>query len=308
MALTRNRVLLAKLEATYGTNSNPAGGDALKISEIDVSPLEVDLVDRELITPYFGNTQKVVSQRMVSVSFAVELAGSGAAGTPPAFGRILRACGFSEAIVAGTSVTYTPVSSGFESVSMDFRADGVRHIVTGARGTLSIEAETGAIPKLQFEMMGLYNDPTDAALPAVSFADQADPLVINAENTLDVLVHGYAGCLQSLSLDVANEVVYRQLAGCSRQVILTDRKPEGSVSIEAPSIASKDYFAAVSSQALGAISFVHGTTAGNIATFSAPSCNLGSPAYGDSDGVILLDLPFMPNPINGNDEFTLEFT
>ena len=308
MALTRNRVLLAKLETTYGTNSNPAGGDALKISEIDVSPLEVDLVDRELITPYFGNTQKVVSQRMVSASFAVELAGSGTPGTPPAFGRILRACGFSEAIVAGTSVTYTPVSSGFESVSMDFRADGVRHIITGARGTLSIEAETGSIPKLQFEMMGLYNDPTDAALPAASFADQADPLVINAENTLDVLVHGYAGCLQSLSLDVANEVVYRQLAGCSRQVILTDRKPEGSVSIEAPSIASKDYFAAVSSQALGAISFVHGTTAGNIATFSAPSCNLGSPAYGDSDGVILLDLPFMPNPINGNDEFTLEFT
>jgi hypothetical protein len=308
MALTRNRVLLAKLENSYGTNPTPAGGDALKISSVDVSPLEVELVDRELITPYFGNTQKVISQRMVSVSFSVELAGSGVVGTPPAYGKILRACGFNQAISAGTSVTYSPVSSGFESVTMDFRADGTRHIVTGARGTVSLSAETGSIPTLDFEMMGLFNDPTDAALPAVTFGDQADPLVINAENTLDVLVHGYAGCLQSLSLDVGNNVVYRQLAGCSRQVILTDRKPEGSVSVEAPTIASKDYFAAVSAQALGEVSFVHGTTAGNIVTFTAPNCNLGSPAYGDSDGTILLELPFMPNPNTGNDEFTLVFT
>lgn len=306
--LTRNRVLLAKTETTYGVNASAGAGDALKCSAIDVSPLEVELIDRELITPYFGNTQKVVSQRMVSASFSVELAGSGVAGTPPAFGKILRACGFNQTIVAGTSVTYRPVSSGFDSVTMDFRADGTRHILTGARGTVSISAETGAIPKLDFEMMGLYNDPSTQALPTPSFANQADPLVINAENTEEVLVHGFAACLQSLSLDVAVNVVYRQLAGCSRQVLLTDRKPEGSVSVEAPSLASKNYFEAVSSQALGEVSFVHGSTAGNIVSFTAPSCNLGSPAYGDGDGVILLELPFMPNPVNGNDEFTLVFT
>lgn len=308
MALTRNRLLLAKIEGTYGTSSSPAGTDALKISELEVSPLEVELIDRELITPYFGNTQKVVSQRMVSLTFSCELAGSGTVGTAPKWGPVLRACGFAETIVASTSVTYRPVSSGFESCTMDFRADGVRHLITGVRGTASLTFETGAIPKLQFEMMGLFNDPTDTALPSVTFSNQADPLVVNSENTSDVSVHGYAACLQSLELDLANEVIYRQLAGCERQVRLTDRKPEGTISVEAPSLASKNYFSAISSQTLGAVSFTHGSTAGNIVEFNAPSCNLGSPTYGDSDGVMLLELPFMPNPVTGNDEIELVLT
>lgn len=308
MALTRNRVLLAKLESSYGASSSPSGTDALKISELEVSPLEVELIDRELITPYFGNTQKVVSQRMVSVSFTCELAGSGEAGVAPRWGPVLRACGFAEAIVPDTSVTYSPVSAGFESISMDFRADGVRHLITGARGTVSFNLETGSIPTMEFELMGLFNDPTDAVLPTAAFSNQADPLVVNSENTLATSIHGYSACLQSLSLDVSNNVVYRQLAGCARQVMLTDRKPEGQVAVEAPSLASKNYFAAVSSQTLGAVSFAHGTTAGNIVAFNAPSCNLGSPSYGDSDGVMLLELPFMPNPIAGNDEFEIELT
>lgn len=309
MALTRNRVLLAKSETTYGVSAAPTGTDALKVTELEVSPLEIELVDRELIQPYFGNSQKVVSRRMASVSFKVELAGSGTAGTAPRWGRVLRACGFSEAITPTTNVIYTPISSGFESITMDFRADGTRHIITGSRGTVSIEGETGGIPYLSFEMMGIYNDPTDAALPAVTFGGQADPLVVNSQNTTPVLVHGYAACLESISVEMSNEVVYRELAGCERQVRLTDRKPEGEVAIEAVSLADKDYFAAVSSQALGAVSFTHGTVAGNIVEFNAPNCNLGAPSYDDSDGVMMLSLPFMPNPSSaGNDELTITLT
>lgn len=308
MALTRNRLILAKIETTTGTSSSPTGSDAIRVSELEVSPLEVDLIDRELITPYFGNTQKVVSQRMVNVSFSCEIAGSGIAGTAPKYGPVLRSCGFSEAITPSTSVIYIPVSSGQESVTMDFRADGVRHLITGCRGTVTLNLETGAIPKFEFEMMGLFNSPTDTALPTITFTDQADPLVVNSENTLTTNIHGFAACLQTYSLDIANSVSYRQLAGCDRQVILTDRKPEGSVSIEAPTIAAKDYFEAVSNQDLGAINLIHGTTLGNIVEISCPSCNLGSPAYSDSDGVMLLELPFMPNPVTGNDELEIILT
>lgn len=306
--LTRNRVLLAKTETTYGTSAAPTGADALRISELEVAPLEVELVDRELIQPYFGNSQKVVSQRMATVNFTCELAGSGAVGVAPRWGRLMRSCGFAEAIDTGVSVTYTPVSSGFDSVTMDFRADGVRHIITGARGTVSVNLETGGIPKLEFEMMGLYNEPTDAALPSVTFGGQADPVIVNSENTTDVDIFGFAACLQSLSLDVSMEVVYRQLAGCNRQVLLTDRKPEGELAIEAPLLAQKDFFDLISAQTLGPISLTHGTQAGNIVSILAPNCNLGSPAYGDSDGVMLLEMPFMPNPNTGNDEFAIILT
>ena len=44
----------------------------------------------------------------VEVTFEVEMAGSGTAGTAPAFGPLLKACGNSETIVTDTSVTYAP--------------------------------------------------------------------------------------------------------------------------------------------------------------------------------------------------------
>lgn len=299
---------MAGTESSYGTPVTLTGGDALKISELEVEPIQIDLIDRELITPYFGNTQKVVGSEMVSVTFTCELAGSGAVGVAPRWGRVLRACGFAEAIDPGVSVTYTPVSDGFESITMDFFADQVRHVIAGARGTVSLALETGSIPRLEFEFMGLYAEPTDLELPAVTFGEQADPLVVNSQHTSNVDVFGYAACLQSFSLGASNEVVYRQLAGCARQVRLTDRKPEGEISIEAPTLAQKNYFAQVSSQQLGNVGWTHGTNAGNIVSFSAPTCNLGGAGYGDSDGVMLLDMPFMPNPANGNDEFSLILT
>lgn len=308
MALTRNRLLLAGTETTYGTPVALAGTDALKISELDVEPIQIDLIDRELITPYFGNTQKVVGSEMVGITFSCEIAGSGAAGTPPRWGKVLRACGFTEAIDPGVSVTYTPTSSSFESCTMDFYADAVRHVVAGVRGTVTLTFETGSLPRLEFEMMGLYTEPTDTPLPAVTFGDQADPQVVNSIHTSAVDIFGYAACLQNLSVSNGGEVVYRQLAGCSRQVRLTDRKPEGEISIEAPTLAQKNYFSTVSSQTLGNVSLTHGTNAGNIVAFAAPSSNLGGVNYGDSDGVMLLEMPFMPNPVTGNDEYQIVLT
>lgn len=308
MADWNKRLILAKIETTYGTSAAPAGTDALLVSDLEVKPLEVDLKDRELIIPYFGNTEKVLGQRIVEVSFSVEMAGSGVAGTPPRYGSCLQACALNETIVNATSVTYAPVSSAIKSVTLDFYADGTRHLVTGCRGTFEIEGEVGEVPKFNFEFTGIYNTPSALATPAATFSDQADPVVMNSENTTAVSVHGFACSLESFSLELANEVVYRQLAGATRSVIITDRAPEGEVQIEAPAIGSKDYFAAVSGQTLGTLGFQHCQTAGSIVTFAAPSVNIGSPSYEDSDGVLMLSMPFMPNPVSGNDEFTIAYT
>jgi hypothetical protein len=221
----------------------------------------------------------------------------------------MQACGFSETIVAVTSVTYAPISSAFKSVTLYFFADGVRHKVTGCRGTWSMSMEVGEIPKISFEFTGIFNAPTDETQPSSTFSNQADPVVVNSANTATLQVHGYAACLSAFSLDLANETPFRQLAGCTQQVMITDRKPEGECTIEAPTIAAKNYFSAASTQTAGQFSWVHGTTAGNIVTFTAPTATLGSPEYEDSDGIIMLKLPFMPQPTAaGNDEFTLALT
>ena len=309
MALTKRRLLLAKIETTYGTDPTPAATDAVLVSSLEVQPLQLELKDRELILGYLGNTEMVVGQRLVSVSFDVEIAGSGTAGTAPKRSALMQACGFSETIVASTSVTYAPISSAFKGVTLYFFADGVRHKVTGCRGTWSMGKEVGEIPKISFEFTGIFNAPTDETQPSPTFSNQADPVVVNSANTATLQVHGYAACLSAFSLDLANETPFRQLAGCTQQIMITDRKPAGEVTIEAPTIAAKNYFSAASTQTAGQFSWTHGTTAGNIVTFTAPTCTLGSPEYEDSDGIIMLKLPFMPQPTAaGNDEFTLALT
>ena len=309
MALTRKRLLLAKIESTYGTDPTPAGTDAVLVSNLEIQPLQLELKDRELILGYLGNTEKVVGERLVGISFDVEIAGSGTAGTAPKWSALMQACGFGETIVAVTSVTYAPVSTGFKGVTLYYFADGVRHKVTGCRGTWSMSLEAGEIPKLSFEYTGIYNAPTDETQPSPTYTIQANPVVVNSTNTTPLKVHGYAACLESFSLSLANETPFRQLAGCTQQVMITDRKPEGEVTIEAPTIAAKNFFTAASGQTLDEFSWTHGTTAGNIVTFSAATCNLGSPEYEDSDGIIMLKLPFMPVPTSaGNNEFTIALT
>lgn len=312
MALTRNRLLLAKIEATYGTDADCDGTDALLVSNLEVNPLQIELLDRELIQPYLGNSEKVAGQRMASVTFDVELVTSGTVGTAPRWGRLMRACAFEETIVASTSVTYAPISDPdtMESVTVDFWADNKRHLITGCRGTWSLTANVGEIPKISFELMGIYNDVTDDPKPTpITFGDQADPLAVNSDNTTNVEVHDYAACMESFSLTLGNENPFKQLAGCDKSVRVTQRAPSGEVTIEDPELSAMDYFAAVSAQDLGNVTWQHTDASGGIITFTAPTCNLDAPSYADSDGVQMLTLPFMPVPTSaGDDEFTIVLT
>lgn len=307
--LTRKRLLLAKSEDNYGTSAAPDGTNAVLVTNLEVEPLQMELKEREYISGVLGNRDQVVLQRMVSVKFGVELAGSGVAGTAPRFGPVLKACGFSETISSGVSVTYGLISSSFPSATLDFRNDGIKHLIVGARGTCTVELQNNDIPKLNFEMMGIYGAPTATSNPSPTYADQAAPVAVNADNTTSVSVHGYSACLNQFNLQLGNTTVFRQLAGCSKQVIIPDRKPSGELTIELPALGTKDFYAIASAQTKGAISWQHGGTAGNIVAFSASNCAFGSPTFEDADGIQHLKLPYRPIPSStGNDEFTLTFT
>jgi hypothetical protein len=269
----------------------------------------MEMKEREVITGNLGLRDSIVGQRMMSVKFAVELAGSGTAGTAPAWGPLMKACGFSETVSAGVSVTYAPVSSSFSSATLDFRNDGIKQLGLGARGTVGLEMSAGEAPKLNFEFMALYGAPTATSNPSPTYSNQVAPVAVNSDNTTSVGVHGYSSCMNAFSLQVANEMVFRQLAGCSKQVIIPDRKPSGEITIELPALGSKDFFSIASSQAKGSIGWTHGTTAGNIITFAAPTSAFDSPSYEDADGIQHIKLPFRPIPTSsGNDEFSLVLT
>lgn len=307
--LTRKRLILAKAESTYGTSSSPAGSDAVLVRNLEITPIQADVVSRDLIRPYLGNSDQLLANTRVEVTFEVEFAGSGTAGTAPRYGALLKSCGLSETVVASTSVTYAPVSASFSSCTIHVNIDGVLHPITGCRGTFSLNAEVGQIPVISFTMTGIYNAPTDTAAPSTTYTSQATPVIFKAGNTTSFSILSYSACLQSLSFEIANEVIYRELVGCAKSVTVTNRAPAGQAMIEAPTIAQKDFFTIANNDTTGSITFQHGQTAGNIITFTAQKIDIGNPSYSDQDGIQMLTLPYVALPTStGNDELSLAFT
>jgi hypothetical protein len=307
--LSRKRLILVKTESTYGTDSSPVGTDALLVRNLDITPLSGDIVSRDLIRPYMGNYDQLIAQNSVAINFEVELAGSGTAGTAPKYDAILKACGLAATIVASTSVTYAPVSASFSSATIYFNVDGVLHKLTGCRGSMTMSCAVGAIPTLAFNLTGVYNAPTDTAQPSVTYSAQATPLVFREGNTSSFSFFSYSGVLQSVDFNLANDLVYRELVGGTKETLITDRKPAGTVMIEAPTIATKDFFATALASSTGNLTFLHGTTAGNRVTFLASQVDVINPTYQDQDSVMMLSVPYVATPTTaGNNEFSLAFT
>ena len=309
--LSRKRLLLAKLETTVGTDPTPVvGSDAILVRNIEVTPLEVDTVNRELIRPFLGQADQLLAQQRVLINFEVELAGSGSAGTAPAYGPLLQACRCTETVVSSTSVTYAPNSDATpKSVTIYFNNDGVLHKATGCRGTFTLNAEVGAIPFISFEMTGVFNAPSDVSISAPTYANQADPLVFKNGNSSSFQVFSYSGAVQSLSFELANEVIYRELVGGTKSIDVVNRAPSGECVIEATTISTKDFFTAATGSSTGNLPFQHGSTAGNIVTFTAAQIDLGGPSYSDQDGIQMLTLPYIATPTSaGNNEFQIVMT
>ena len=308
--LLRKRLILIETESTYGTDPTPDGADPVLVRDLNITPQQSDVVSRDLIRPYLGASEQLLANTRVECTFSVELAGSGTAGTAPQYGKALQACGLSETVSAGTSVTYAPVSSSFGSVTIHYNIDGVRHKVTGCRGTFTLNANVGEIPTIDFTFTGIYNAPDDSALPSVTYANQATPLIFKNGNTDTFALLSYSGNLQSVTFDVGNTLVYRELIGASKEVLMTDRASNGTVVLEAVTMATKDYFtAALTDSTLGNLTFQHGTTAGNIVDFASTRIDLGDVSYGDQDGIAMLNIPYTAIPSTaGNDEFSLIYT
>ena len=307
--LTRKRVILIEAESSYGTDPGMASSTVVLVRDLSITPQSSDVVNRDVVRPFLGASEQLLANTKVECTFSVELAGSGTAGAAPRYGDALKACGFSESIVSNTSVTYAPVSSSFSSITIHYNIDGVRHIVSGCRGSFSINATVGEIPTIDFNFTGVYATPTDTALPTVSYGNQATPLIFKNGNTTNFQLYSFAGALQSLTLDVGNTLVYRELVGGTKEVLLTDRAATGSVTMEAPTLAQKDYFsAALIDYTLGNLQVTHGTQAGNIVQFTSSKVDIGDVNYGEMDGVTMLEIPYTLVPSTSGDEMSLVYT
>lgn len=164
-----NEVLLAKIESAYGTDPTPtAGSNALLMRNFSPVPFEkLRMHDRQAVRASLGTLRHIYGGSLGACRFDCEIKGSGAAGTPPEIGALLRACGLGETIVGSTSVTYAPVSTALESVTIyAFEFGRVRHILSGCRGNVSFMFRAGEPPMASFELIGKRGTVSDQSQPS----------------------------------------------------------------------------------------------------------------------------------------------
>jgi hypothetical protein len=314
---TRNTVLLAKVEAVYGTDIVPTGAEAMLCSKPTINPLNAQNVPRDVVLGFLGNKEHLVGSKFVECSFDVELVGSGTAGTAPAWGDLMLACGWAETETAVTRVDYTLISSAFQSVTFYWYDDGVLHKITGARGDVTIKMTSGGIPVLSFSFKGLYTTPSAAANATPTLTGFKTPLVVNEANTADLtfgcthalvvapaLAGGTAYPSRGIDFMLGNAVEHSALLG-GESIEVTQRDPSCKFSAELTAAQEVTFMTAVEAATLTSIGLVHGTVAGYKSLLFLPYVQRISPTKEDLSGKRMVGFDGRVTPSAGNDEARL---
>lgn len=297
----RKLALLAKLETTYGTDIIPTGTEnAILATNATITPLAGEEVSRDLLLPYLGHQGVELVGTHVQIEFEVEIAGSGTAGTAPAYSPLHRACGLAEIVEDSVQVEYLPVSDGFEAATIYYNSDGVQHVLLGARGNVTFGFTPKQIPRWRYTMTGLLGEIKDAAMPAVTHAAFIRPVPVSKKNTV-LTLHGLAAVTESVSFDYGHAVETRFLIG-NESIEITDRQATGQAVVEATTLAVKDWFALAKARTRGAIDVTHGTAAGNIVQITSSQVEIGRPTEGQTQGIRNYTLPLVFCPSETGDD------
>lgn len=312
---TRNTIILAKIETTLGTDAVPTGAaNALLVNEPSLD-YTYNNVDRDNIRSYLGASEQLVGSRFVTLGFTVEMAGSGAAGTAPAWGALMQGCGMAETITAAQRVEYNPISTGFKGLSIYYYDDGVLHKALGCMGNVEVLAEEGTIPKFRFSFVGIDGGITAVSNATPTLTAWQQPKAVNTDNSglvtlgatysAGALSGGTTYCSKGVSFNMGNESQYLSMLGPCTGVDITNRAATGSLTLDLDAAAEVAAFTSVNAGTLSSVGMVHGNTAGHKVLLFAPAVQRINPSHQDNDGRIHIGFDLRLTPLAGNDELRI---
>lgn len=257
----------AKEELVYGTDAVPTGAlNGVLTRNFSMKPLEVDRIDRNLDQLVYGAQSSAPSNKRMTSSYEVEIAGAGTAGDVPRWMELLKACGMAAPVIdedVSATQQFAPVGAPVSSLTQySYWQDQLRRMV-GSVGSFTIDFTAGAYPFFGFNWTGLLGTtPFAKSAPGeTDLSDFVEPVEVNIDNTSFTL-GGYAAPLRSLKLDAGVTVVLRNLVN-KRYVRRGNHALTGSAVIEAPDISVRNYLAELSSGATVPMALDHGVAPGN---------------------------------------------
>ncbi len=312
--LGRRMVLAAKIENTEGTAEALAGTDAnLLVYDAMFEP-DQDQFERKPLANDLSPFGPIAGKRKATIRFKAELKGSGTAGTAPAIGKLLKACGASEATVAATSVTYAPLTLAIPTLTIGLYSvpesgNSIKEFISGARGSWKLSPNVGDPGMLEFEFTGNYETTADITSITPSGLESTKPQPFLSTS---LSCHSSSGHkISKFSFDLKNQLAMRtdiNKASGYFSCLIVDRAPSFSFDPEKELVATHDYYGKVFANTEASLSLTIGASAGNIATLSAPKAQYVQVKPGVRDGIQIFNVDGRLNRSSGNDEWSLAFT
>lgn len=217
MALrARNAVVLAKIESTVGTDSSPVqGSDAILVENPTVDP-QVGVINTDEVTGSLDSEGPIVSGIRGRITFSSLLRGSGAAGTAPEIGKLLRACGWAETITAsavpaapeacgaGGSTTTAQLGASASATAQAYRGMPVNISSAITLSSFITDYTSGKVATLTDIASGTINAGSNYQIPInVLYAPASVSIPsLTMYVYMDGVLYKFVGCRGSFSLSV----------------------------------------------------------------------------------------------------------
>lgn len=301
-----NRLLTAAIETVSGTDEVPTpAANSIWASDVNVN-WEGDENERNADTGNHGAKPWTYGNKRGTMTFTVELAGSGVVGAAPPIGPVLRGMGWAEVIDAGVSVTYNPISTGFETLSIYVDVDGVLYKCIGSLGDGSWNVAVDGFGTITCTYTGDFQPWTERAFVAGDFTSFVVPTTVESVNSSFTLNAVALDC-RNWSLGQGNEI-NRLHTTDTKKTAKTGHNHTGSFRIWRPLLATANVLSMVESHSIFPLVFTIGTAPGYIVKISQ-NVQLQYPTESNDQNVHCYDVGYKAIPSGaGGDETTIEFT
>jgi len=307
--LTENSMLLAKIEATYGTDPTPTtAANFIAVYDINVNP-NLTYNDTQGQDGSLSARGGTIGQGYIEVSFTHELQVNETTATTPPCDPLLLACGFTDGAADGTYLPYTSYPSGKSSVTLYVYHEDLLWTVTGARGNANFVFQAGQPARIEFTFQGKYQGFSDTTFPTTWTDLGGDPVVaMNQSFDWDSSNHPV---VESLSFTLGNTLAVSPTIDDADSygvdaIEITNRLGEGSFNPVAVKDGTIDFQTHMLATTQTAIDYVVGDGTRTV-TISLPKTEIMNITPGDRNGIRIFDIPFRLVRNTGDDEISIAF-
>ncbi|HIJ70654.1 MAG TPA: hypothetical protein HPP87_04735 [Planctomycetes bacterium] len=297
----RLRVIKVALEDSMGTKV--AGTQAILAENLTIDD-NSEVIERKGPGKFLGYAEPSVFGPGLGVcSFSTELRCSGSAGMEAGLAILLQACKF-----AKSSEVYTVNSNhaSDKAISIDAWEDGIKKGLAGAVSNITIHGETGNRILCDFEFNGIWQTPSDEAVPAFTPSATLPLMLKGATFTLDT----EAIKIASFSLNMNSNVISRLDAAADSGIayaMITDFAPILTLQVEADKVAGYDYFAKKSASTEVVVQLVADDGTDKV-TIDIPKYQYRVLKSGERDGIAVYDLEGQCNNSSGTADDAVKLT